>query len=117
MSLGTFKGRHQDVLFHIKADEQLSPNPPDVWIRKQGSSDWGSPLSPVIEDTNTDGLLYNEFKYLWDTKSRTPDRELGVYEIKTGDTDLTGNWGEVSGTFDLHGSYQHHYGYDYGWGM
>lgn len=112
MSLGNFKAVHQDVLFKIKANEQLSPEPPYVNIRKTGDPLWGSNLSPVVEDTDSDSILYNEFKYQWETTGQ----DLGSYDIRTGDTDLAGNPGETSDTFVLHASHNYWYNYEYNWG-
>jgi len=113
MSLGNFKAVHQDVKFNISVDEEVSPDPPEVYIREQGAGSWGTMLTPVLESSDTDAIPYNEFNYTWETTGKA----LGTYEIKTQDTDLAGNFGFVEGTFVLRASYNYWYGYEYGWGM
>jgi len=113
--LGEFKGRYQDVRFKIKASEQLSPEPPYVMFKGPGEIDYRDPVDPVsvVEITDTDGILYNEFEYVFPTIGEV----LGTYYIQVGDTDLVGNPGSAEDTIKLRGSYGYWYNYDYNYGL
>lgn len=112
MPLGNFKAVHEDVKFNISVNEELSPEPPEVYIRKAGDVSWGTMLTPVVEDSDTDAIPYNEFHYTWETTGK----DLGNWEIKVGDTDKAGNYGEKIDTFVLRPSYNYWYNYGYNLG-